>query len=161
IAFPMWPAGDVRKAGLSTFRVDVSDRYEPGSGTVKFFAGKKELYSAPFSPVKLEFEAPMPPAVVEALKTGAAIACGVYFASKTQKHAVKECTIVEKSGATKALARIDDDKKIRNDLIREFSKAEALQSNGLFSEALSKYVPIAKHDDRITIVYGPILECLR
>src|SRR5207247_10837221 len=85
---------------------------------------------------------------------------GVWIASKKQKAATAEFTVVDKPAATKKLAQLDGDKRL-HDLLRSFSKAEALQNNGLYAEALATYVAIGKSDDRINIVYGPIMECLR
>lgn len=159
LAFPTWPSGDVRKAGLRTFRVDVSPSFD-GKAFLKFFQGKKELYSAPFEPSKTTTVETIPAVVVESLKTGDRVTWGVYFDKKSAKPITLDFTIVDKVQAAKKVGEIDANKGLTV-LGRMITKAQALKNYSFLSEALMTYVEIVKTDDSITSVYADMVDCLR
>lgn len=159
LAFPTWPSGDVRKAGLKTFRVDVSPSFD-GKAFLKFFQGKKELYSAPFEPAKTTTVETIPAVVVESLKSGDRVTWGVYFDKKGAKPLTLDFTIVDKAPAAKKVAEIDGNKGLTA-LGRMITKAQALKNYSFLSEALMTYVEIVKTDDSITSVYADMVDCLR
>lgn len=159
LAFPTWPSGDVRKAGLRTFRVDVSPSFD-GKAFLKFFQGKKELYSAPFEPSKTTTVETIPAVVVESLKTGDRVTWGVYFDKKSAKPITLDFTIVDKASAAKKVGEIDANKGLTV-LGRMITKAQALKNYSFLSEALMTYVEIVKTDDSITSVYADMVDCLR
>lgn len=159
IAFPTWPAGEVRKNGLQTYRVDVSPSFE-GKATLRFSLGKKPLYEAPFEPTTTTTEAAMPAAVAEGVKKGDVVTWGVYFADKKQKPATVTFTVIEKPSATKKVAELDGNKSLSH-LAREVAKAQTLHNYSLLSEALVTYATVGKEDARITSVYAPMMDCLR
>lgn len=159
LAFPTWPSGDVRKAGLRTFRVDVSPSFD-GKAFLKFFQGKKELYSAPFEPAKTTTIETIPAVVVESLKSGDKVTWGVYFEKKSAKPITLDFTVVDKAAATKKVGELDANKGLTA-LGRMITKAQALKNYSFLSEALMTYVEVVKTDDSITSVYADMVDCLR
>lgn len=158
-AFPTWPSGDVRKAGLKTYRVDVSASFD-GKAFLKFFHGKKELYSAPFDPASTTTVATIPAVVVESLKTGDRVTWGVYFEKKSAKPVTVDFTITDKAAAAKKVGEVDANKGL-SVLGRMIAKAQVLKNYSFLSEALTTYVDIAKADDSITSVYADMVDCMR
>lgn len=159
LAFPTWPSGDVRKAGLRTFRVDVSPSFD-GKAFLKFFQGKKELYSAEFSPAKTTTIETIPAVVVESLKSGDKVTWGVYFEKKSAKPITLDFTVVDKVAATKKVGELDANKGLTA-LGRMITKAQVLKNYSFLSEALMTYVEVVKTDDSITSVYADMVDCLR
>lgn len=159
VAFPTWPTGEVRKAGLSTFRVDVNTSYD-GKGALKFFEGKRELYSTPFSPTGTRTVQKIPAVVLESLKTGDKVTWGVYFENKRQKPITVDFTVTEKAPATKKVAELEA-KKGLSDLGRMIAKAQVLKNYSFLSEALVAYVGVVEADESVTSVYADIVDCLR
>ncbi len=159
LAFPTWPSGDVRKAGLRTFRVDVSPSFD-GKAFLKFFQGKKELYSAPFEPAKTTTIETIPAVVVESLKSGDKVTWGVYFEKKSAKPITLDFTVVDKAAATKKVGELDANKGLTA-LGRMITKAQALKNYSFLSEALMTYVEVVKTDDSVTSVYADMVDCLR
>jgi hypothetical protein len=103
------PSVTIRKAGLRTFRVDVSPSFD-GKAFLKFFQGKKELYSAPFEPAKTTTIETIPAVVVESLKSGDKVTWGVYFEKKSAKPITLDFTVVDKAAATKKVGELDANK---------------------------------------------------
>jgi hypothetical protein len=159
LAFPMWPVGDIRKTGLKTFRVDVSPSFE-GKAFLKFFDGKKELYSAPFDPAKTTTVGTIPAVVVESLKANDRVTWGVYFDSKKVKPITVDFTVTEKASATKKLAELDGRKTLTT-LGRLVARGQVLQNASLLSEALVTFVDVTQTDPSVTSVYTNIVDCLR
>ncbi len=159
LAYPTWPSGDVRKAGLRTFRVDVSPSFD-GKAFLKFFQGKKELYSAPFEPAKTTTIETIPAVVVESLKSGDKVTWGVYFEKKSLKPITLDFTVTDKAAATKKVGEIEANKGLTA-LGRMITKAQALKNYSFLSEALMTYVEVVKTDDSITSVYADMVDCLR
>ncbi len=158
-AFPTWPSGDIRKAGLRTFRVDVSPSFD-GKAFLKFFHGKKELYSAPFEPAKTTTVDTIPAVVVESLKTGDRITWGVYFEKKSVKPITLDFTVVDKAAATRKIVDVEANKGV-SPLGRMISKAQVLKNYSFLSEALATYVEVTTADDSVTSVYTDMVDCLR
>jgi|GEM_PF-3376598 len=158
-AFPTWPSGDIRKAGLRTFRVDVSPSFD-GKAFLKFFHGKKELYSAPFEPAKTTTVDTIPAVVVESLKTGDRVTWGVYFDKKSAKPITLDFTVVDKAPATRKLGDVDANRGV-SPLGRMISKAQVLKNYSFLSEALATYVDVTTADDSVTSVYTDMVDCLR
>jgi hypothetical protein len=159
LAFPTWPAGDVRKTGLTSFRVDASAAYE-SDGTLKFMDGHKVLYEAPFKPQLAETVMPIPAIVLESLKSGDTITWGVWFANKKTPPAKLTFKVVDKSGASKEVARLDSDKGLSK-LGRDLAKGQSLKNYSLLSEALVIYSAIGKENPTVTSAFTSIMECLR
>lgn len=159
-AFPTWPAGEVRKAGLSTFRFDISPDYGD-DGTVKLMKGGKVLYESP-APVKaggLDNYPSVPAAVVDALKVGDTVTWGVYFPAKKSKPATVSFTVVDKPAVTKAEAKLLGDKSL-DPVVRDLARAQMLQNYGLHSEAVALFAGVLKTDGRVTSVYKSIATSL-
>jgi hypothetical protein len=159
LAYPTWPSGDVRKAGLRTFRLDVSPSFD-GKAYLKFFHGKKELYSAPFEPVKTTTIDTIPAVVVESLKAGDRVTWGVYFDKKSMKPITLDFTVTDKPATSKKVGEVDANKGL-SVLGRMITKAQVLKNYSFLSEALMTYVEIVKTDDSVTSVYADMVDCLR
>ena len=159
LVFPTWPAGEVRKGGLTTYRIDASASYD-NDGVLKFMEGSKVLFEAPFAPESVKTVGTIPASVLAAAKVGDTITWGVYFANKKQKAVTASFSVIDKPAAVKSLAKLDADKGTTR-VLRDIAKAQALRNYGFHSEALTTYVGIAEEDKRIVAVLTPILDCLR
>ena len=158
VAFPTWPAGEVRKAGLATYRIDASGSYAD-DGTLKFMKGGKTLYEAAFKPTREQTEAAIPAAVTDALKVGDTVTWGVWFANKKMKPVTVSFTVVDKPAVTKAEAKFSADKSL-DPVVRSLAMAQMLQNYRLYSEAVSVYSGVLAVDGRISSVYKPIADSL-
>jgi hypothetical protein len=159
LVFPTWPAGEVRKQGLTTYRLDASEGYE-SDGTLKFMDKNKVLYEVPFKPQLTATVAPIPQVVLESLKTGDTITWGVWFSNKKLKNVTAKFTVIEKQAAAKEIARLTADKSV-TPLGRDLAKGQALKNYSLFSEAVVIYANVVKDNPSITTAYSSIMECLR
>jgi hypothetical protein len=159
LIFPTWPSGEVRKAGLSTYRVDVAPEFD-GKAKLKFLVNKKVVFEGPFEPANLSTESAIPAIVLESLKAGDQLTWGVYPEGKKVKAATLDAKVIEKAGATRKLSQTDSEKAL-SPMARAFAKANVLQNNGFLSESVMTFVAIGKADSSITSVYAPIVGLLR
>ena len=157
VAFPTWPSGDVRKEGLSTYRIDAPESYGD-DGTLKFMRGNTALYEVAFKPEHVKTQAAIPQDVMRAVKAGDTITWGVYFANKKQKALTVSFKVVVKPQVAKAEAKLEGDTVAG--VVRDLARAQLLKNYGFYSEALSIYTGVVDQDSRITSVYTPMADCL-
>jgi hypothetical protein len=159
---PMYPMGDVRMAGLSSFRVEIDDKFE-AAGKLEFRKGKKVLWSAPFNPDHLVTVDHVPQDVLKALKTGDRIEWGFYPDNPKQKSVTSTFVVIEKKQVEKALVSIDSDKRLAKQpaLTRDLLKAEKMENYSLYSEALQRYLDIRAAYADTALPYKGIANCLQ
>ena len=157
----LYPRNDVRKEGLSGYRVDVTPAYE-GGGWLEFRKGKTSLHRQKFEPDTLVSASSLPAAVLDAVKTGDTITWGIYFPD-ARKPITAQFEIVAKPTATKKLAELQGDRRLAMQpvALRQQLEAEVLQNYRLYSEALVRLLDIHAADKDSTVPYGGIVSCLR
>lgn len=163
--FLIYPVGEVRKVGLRKFRVDVTNDFD-AKGVLRFSKGSKTLYESPFDPAQLtkeSFVAQLPAAVLETLGSGDDVKWGIYFSDKKVKDVVATFKIIEKSAATKEIAKkIDGNKSLASTpTIRDLARAEILMNYSLYSEAVEVLSDVAASDKTLTAPYLPLANALR
>ena len=163
IAVILWPQGDVRKTGLGTFRLDVSDSSN-NNGVLRFKHGKTILYERPFNPDQLVTWEPIPAEVIAGVSKGDKITWGLYFdGPKSPKDITATFEIVDKPQVDSAMAKIDTNKAYQRQdaLSRELLKGETLQNYRLYTEAMAKYVEILMADPNTWLPFRGMVASLR
>ena len=157
----LYPRNDVRKEGLSGYRIDVTPAYE-GGGWLEFRKGKTSLFRQKFDPATLVSTATLPKSVTDALKTGDTVTWGIYF-TDTRKAITAQFEIVAKPSAARKLAEIAADKRLalQPAALRQQLSAEVLQNHRLYSEALVQLLDMRATDKDSVAPYGGIVSCLR
>jgi hypothetical protein len=163
LAVILWPQGDVRKSGLTTFRIDVSDAYSD-DGVLRFKLGKKVLYERDFKPEQLISWEPLPAEVIATVGKGDKVTWGLFFdGARAPKDVTAVFEVVERPQADEALKKIDTNKAyLRQDpLSRELLKGEALQNYRLYTEAMAKYIEILVADPETWLPFRGMVASLR
>ncbi len=158
IVFPTWPAGDVRKEGLSTFRLDATVDYKD-DGVLKFMKGSKVLFETPFAPKDVKTQAKLPQDVINALRTGDEVTWGIFFASKSQKPVTASFKVLDKPQVAKAEAKLAGE--MAPGVVRELAKAQILKNYRLHSEAVTIYSSIVDKDPKITAAFTAMADSLQ
>ncbi len=157
----LYPRNDVRKEGLSSFRVDVTPAYD-ASGYLEFRKGKTSLWRTKFEPATLVTTTDVPAQVIEALKVGDTVTWGVWF-DDGRKPITAQFELVNKPAATKKLADIAADKRLARQpaAVRQQLEAEVLQNYRLYTEALVRLLDLRAADKDNLMPCNGIVACLR
>ena len=102
---PLYPRGNVRVSDLSDYRIDVGEAFE-GAGKLVFKRGSTVLHEAAFDPEDLSTTAPMPQAVIDALKKGATVTWG-FYPEKGKSKTAKFKVVGEDSRLQKRVAKLE------------------------------------------------------
>ncbi|HVG94781.1 MAG TPA: hypothetical protein VND21_10065 [Planctomycetota bacterium] len=164
-AFLIYPVGEVRKVGLRKFRIDVTTDFD-AKGTLRFSKGSKTLYETPFDPASLtkeSFVAQLPSAVLETLSAGDTVKWGLDFDDKKVKDLSATFKVIDKSQATKEIAKkIDANKALASTpTIRDLARAEILMNYSLYSEVVELLSEVAASDKTLQAPYLPLANALR
>jgi murein DD-endopeptidase MepM/ murein hydrolase activator NlpD len=164
-AFLIYPVGEVRKVGLKKFRIDVTTDFD-AKGTLRFSKGSKTLYETAFDPASLtkeSFVAQLPSAVLETLAAGDSVKWGLDFDDKKVKDLSATFKVIDKSQATKEIAKkIDANKALASTpTIRDLARAEILMNYSLYSEVVELLSEVAASDKTLQAPYLPLANALR
>ncbi len=157
----LWPKGDVRREGLKTYAIEVSESYD-GSATLEFHQGRDVLYSAPFEPKSLTTVAYLPPEVLERVDVGDRLTWGLYY-EKGPKPLTAEVKAIRHPRADRKLdwIRTDDRLKDETPVARRLLMAQTLENYRLYSEALVMYLQIAEEEPALTQSFRGLVTTLR
>ena len=133
-----WPQENVRREGLSTYRVEVTADYE-GDGFIEFRNGKEVLHREPFEPEGYITEKALPASVLESIKRGRSIEWGVYYEGSRKKNTTASFKVVDGSALDRKLAKIQNRQVYQRakPVDREMAKIELLRNYRFYSEALT------------------------
>jgi len=157
--FPTWPTGEVRRDGLTTYRIDATAAYE-NDGSLRFMKGSTLLHEARFTPSRAQSIGQIPPAVINPLKVGDTVTWGVWFESRSKKPVTATFKIIDKPALNKALAKLDVNTTL-SPILRDLARAQVLQNYGFYSEAAQTFVGINEQDLTVTSVLLNAQDCLR
>jgi len=158
----LYPRGEVRKAGLRTYRIDVLLAQFDGDATLSFASRGKTLYEAPFVPAK-SVRAPIPPAVLARVDAGDKVTWGLAMkGTRKREHMTTFEVVPAKPAVEKKLARIDADAHFEaSPLLRELERARVLGDYQLDAEVVEILTQVAEKDPAFVSVHADILRSMR
>ncbi|MCC7137893.1 MAG: serine/threonine protein kinase [Planctomycetes bacterium] len=149
------PRGDVRREDLDTYAFEVGDRVDfPEGGTLEFRRGETVLHREPFDPPTMQVRAPLPEAVLSALRVGDEVTWG-WFAPANARGA-KDVTasfrlVLARTTADLLRLRQDLPAGAPSDLIGEL-EVRLLRERGLATAALARADALADaHPDLLPL----------
>jgi hypothetical protein len=139
----LWPARDVRKAGLVNYAIEADESYG-GDATLEFRHGRKVLYRQSFKPETVTTVRAIPAEVVEDVKVGSSITWGLYY-EDSRRPITAKFTVVKRPNAERQLERIRKSRYMQRqpEITREIMAATILENNRLYTEALVANLKIA------------------
>ena len=161
VAVLLWPAKDVRKAGLVNYAIEADETYE-GDAALEFRHGRKVLYREAFNPESVTTIRPIPAEVLEHIKVGRKITWGLYF-EDSRRPVKTSFKIVQRPKAERQLDRLADSRHMQRQpqITREIMAATVLENNRLYTEALVANLKIAADHPESTQPYRGIVTTLR
>jgi hypothetical protein len=161
VATLLWPKEDVREQGLSTFAIEVSEKYA-GDATLEYRLGRKVLYSEPFTPESMTTVREVPAQVRDAIKRNKKVTWGLYF-EDSRRPLTASFRVVDRPKAEKQLTKLFDRKHIQRQpvVVRRVLAAKILENNRLYTEALIENLRIAADNPTSTMSYEGIVTTLR
>jgi hypothetical protein len=155
---PYWPKKDVRKEGLSSWRIDVTEEYE-GDGYLEFRKGRDVLHRSKFEPEGFATVGVIPETVREAARRGSKITWGIYFESKRKRPITASFRIVDGRKFQRRMAKLERRKFFQRqpDLIKEELRNAVYQSSKLYSEGLVHILNVASHNPAATMPFRAIV----
>ena len=132
-----WPQRDVRKEGVSTYRIEIG-AYDD-DGFLVFKKGKDVLHREPFRATSLVMEGALPQSVMEALKRGTTITWGIDFENKRKKDVMATFKVKDGRALERKLKKLESRSvyKRAGDLERQIARIELKRNYRFYTEALT------------------------
>ncbi|MDF1702436.1 MAG: PEGA domain-containing protein [Planctomycetota bacterium] len=161
IAVLLWPAKDIRKAGLVNYAVEADETYE-GDATLEFRHGRKVLYREAFNPESVTTIRPIPAEVLEHIKVGTKLTWGLYF-EDSRRPVKTSFKVVQRPKAERQLDRLAKSRHMLRQpkITQEIMAATVLENNRLYTEALVSNLKIAADHPHSTQPSRGIITTLR
>jgi len=158
----LWPQGDIRAVGLSTFAIELSEEYE-GDGYLVFRKGKNVLYKEIFDPDTLTTVATIPLDVLQKIDVNDTVTWGIVFDSRRKKAVESTFKVVDRQKADRQLSKMAHDRHLNRQppVTRALLEAAALENYRLYSEALVKSLEIVQENPTSIAPYQRIVTTLR
>ena len=161
-----YPSGDVRRAGLNTYRIEVDPSYDY-EGYIEFRKGTKVLHREKFEPESTITEKALPAEVLEAARNGAKLSWGLTYDSKRRKkdQTLAKFNIISKSREKKvdrALAKVQERRafKTASPLMQEMIEADQLKRYRLYSEVLVRSLGILNGWSETELPYANMVDVM-
>jgi hypothetical protein len=155
---PYWPQKNVRKEGLKTYRIDVTEEYE-GDGFLVWKRGREVVARQPFLPEGFATVGLVPEEVIEAAKKGQTWTFGVEYENKRKKAALVKFKIVDGRKYAARAAKLERRKFFQRQppLVQESLRNGIFQVSKLHSEGLVHMLGVAHRNPASTMPFKDIV----
>jgi hypothetical protein len=161
-----YPMGDVRREGLSTYRIEVDPSYDY-EGYIEFRKGSKVLHREKFEPETMITEKALPAEVLEAARSGADLTWGLTYDNKRRKkdEMLAKFEIVSKSREQKINKSLEKLAKRKayasaSPLLQEMTEIEQLKRYRLYSEVLVRSLGVLNAWDDTELPYANMVDVM-